>query len=244
MQRCHGHQGQGGMQQGTGLRKSTYCPHVQIYSLSNDANQSVQKVKLLPLGLAEFTALTRRMIEATGRFAGEPARPGRGCPGPVSALDPLAPPFVQVAKASTDEDSDAFTIAIDDRAASGKGTVAGACAAFRLSSSGHGLLYRAVGAKGGDPVEAARSLAAADLDHAQTCAAPRPGRPPAASPPSPEVRGAGGVSAQHSARREPGAVPTARHRHRDLAPWPSQVLHHRQRRGPRRPRRRWNWAPS
>ena len=57
-----------------------------------------------------------------------------------------------------------FTIAIDGPAASGKGTIARALAArFGFRHLDTGLLYRAVGALGGDPVAAARGLTAADL---------------------------------------------------------------------------------
>ena len=59
---------------------------------------------------------------------------------------------------------DAFTVAIDGPAAAGKGTVARALAeGFGFAHLDTGLLYRAVGMKGGDPVAAARTLAAADL---------------------------------------------------------------------------------
>lgn len=58
-----------------------------------------------------------------------------------------------------------FTIAIDGPAASGKGTIARALAArFGFPHLDTGLLYRAVGAMGGDPVVAAQALTAADLD--------------------------------------------------------------------------------
>lgn len=57
-----------------------------------------------------------------------------------------------------------FTVAIDGPAAAGKGTIARAVAArFGFGHLDTGLLYRAVGAKGGDPVAAARSLTEADL---------------------------------------------------------------------------------
>ncbi|WP_112874021.1 (d)CMP kinase [Paracoccus endophyticus] len=57
-----------------------------------------------------------------------------------------------------------FTIAIDGPAASGKGTIARALAAhFGFPHLDTGLLYRAVGAMGGDPVAAAQALTAADL---------------------------------------------------------------------------------
>ena len=57
-----------------------------------------------------------------------------------------------------------FTVAIDGPAAAGKGTIARALAdRFGLAHLDTGLLYRAVGAKGGDPVQAARGLTPADL---------------------------------------------------------------------------------
>lgn len=57
-----------------------------------------------------------------------------------------------------------FCVAIDGPAAAGKGTISRAVAAhFGLAHLDTGLLYRAVGMKGGDPVAAARSLSAEDL---------------------------------------------------------------------------------
>ena len=57
-----------------------------------------------------------------------------------------------------------FTVAIDGPAAAGKGTISRAVAArFGLRHLDTGLLYRAVGAKGGDPVVAARDLTPEDL---------------------------------------------------------------------------------
>ncbi|SDI49552.1 (d)CMP kinase [Lutimaribacter saemankumensis] len=61
-----------------------------------------------------------------------------------------------------------FTIAIDGPAAAGKGTISRAVAAhYGFAHLDTGLLYRAVGARhlaGADPVEAARTLTAADLE--------------------------------------------------------------------------------
>ena len=58
-----------------------------------------------------------------------------------------------------------FTVAIDGPAAAGKGTVSHAVARrFGFRHLDTGLLYRAVGAIGGDPVAAARSLTPEDLD--------------------------------------------------------------------------------
>lgn len=57
-----------------------------------------------------------------------------------------------------------FTVAIDGPAAAGKGTISRAVAArFGFRHLDTGLLYRAVGMKGDDPVEAARNLTAEDL---------------------------------------------------------------------------------
>jgi CMP/dCMP kinase len=57
-----------------------------------------------------------------------------------------------------------FTVAIDGPAAAGKGTIGRALAArFGFAHLDTGLLYRAVGAKGGDPVLAAQTLTEADL---------------------------------------------------------------------------------
>jgi CMP/dCMP kinase len=57
-----------------------------------------------------------------------------------------------------------FTVAIDGPAAAGKGTISRAVAErFGFRHLDTGLLYRAVGVKGGDPVAAAQSLTAEDL---------------------------------------------------------------------------------
>ena len=57
-----------------------------------------------------------------------------------------------------------FTVAIDGPAAAGKGTIGRAVAAhFGFAHLDTGLLYRAVGALGGDPIAAARGLTVADL---------------------------------------------------------------------------------
>tara|TARA_R110002124_G_scaffold65539_3_gene179213 strand:- start:9477 stop:10064 length:588 start_codon:yes stop_codon:yes gene_type:complete len=57
-----------------------------------------------------------------------------------------------------------FTVALDGPAAAGKGTISKALARhFGFAHLDTGLLYRAVGAKGGDPVTAARGLTQADL---------------------------------------------------------------------------------
>ncbi|VDC28284.1 Cytidylate kinase [Pseudogemmobacter humi] len=57
-----------------------------------------------------------------------------------------------------------FTVAIDGPAAAGKGTIGRALAErFGFAHLDTGLLYRAVGVKGGDPVAAAEALSEADL---------------------------------------------------------------------------------
>jgi cytidylate kinase len=57
-----------------------------------------------------------------------------------------------------------FTVAIDGPAAAGKGTISRAVAErFGFRHLDTGLLYRAVGAMGGDPVAAARRLTPEDL---------------------------------------------------------------------------------
>ena len=57
-----------------------------------------------------------------------------------------------------------FTVAIDGPAAAGKGTISRAVAArFGFAHLDTGLLYRAVGAMGGDPGDAARRLTVQDL---------------------------------------------------------------------------------
>ncbi|MFP7671780.1 (d)CMP kinase [Marivita sp. S0852] len=64
-----------------------------------------------------------------------------------------------------------FTVAIDGPAAAGKGTISSAVAAhFDFAYLDTGLLYRAVGARmlaGEDPVVAAQTLVADDLENAQ-----------------------------------------------------------------------------
>jgi CMP/dCMP kinase len=57
-----------------------------------------------------------------------------------------------------------FTVAIDGPAAAGKGTISRAVAAeFGFAHLDTGLLYRAVGAMGGDPIAAAQALQPQDL---------------------------------------------------------------------------------
>ena len=57
-----------------------------------------------------------------------------------------------------------FTVAIDGPAAAGKGTISRAIAArYGFAHLDTGALYRAVGVKGGDPVQAALTLTPEDL---------------------------------------------------------------------------------
>ena len=63
-----------------------------------------------------------------------------------------------------------FIIAIDGPAASGKGTIARALARhYGFHHLDTGLLYRAAGARGGDPVRAARDLTPEDLAQRVAC---------------------------------------------------------------------------
>lgn len=99
-----------------------------------------------------------------------------------------------------------FTIAIDGPAASGKGTIARALAQeLGFAHLDTGLLYRAVGALGGDPVAAARGLAPQDLarDDLRTAEAGQAASRVAAIP---EVRAALVDFQRRFARSEPGAV--------------------------------------
>ena len=99
-----------------------------------------------------------------------------------------------------------FTIAIDGPAASGKGTIARALARhFGFSHLDTGLLYRAVGALGGDPVAAAQALVPRDLarDDLRTAAAGQAASRVAAIP---EVRAALVDFQRRFALTEPGAV--------------------------------------
>jgi cytidylate kinase len=99
-----------------------------------------------------------------------------------------------------------FCVAIDGPAAAGKGTIGRALAArFGFAHLDTGLLYRAVGAKGGDPVAAARGLTLADLQRGdlRSMAAGQAASRIAAIP---EVRAALVAFQQGFARAEGGAV--------------------------------------
>jgi len=99
-----------------------------------------------------------------------------------------------------------FTVAIDGPAAAGKGTIGRALAAkFGFVHLDTGLLYRAVGMKGGDPVLAAQTLTEADLarDDLRSMAAGEAASLVAANP---QVRAALMQFQRSFARREGGAV--------------------------------------
>ena len=99
-----------------------------------------------------------------------------------------------------------FTIAIDGPAAAGKGTISRAIAAeFGFAHLDTGLLYRAVGAKGGDPVAAALGLTAEDLARPdlRSLAA---GQAASLVAVIPQVRAALTDFQRRFARTEPGAV--------------------------------------
>ncbi len=99
-----------------------------------------------------------------------------------------------------------FTVAIDGPAAAGKGTIARALAArFGFAHLDTGLLYRAVGAKGGDPIAAAQDLTPQDLarDDLRTLAAGQAASRVAAIP---QVRAALVDFQRRFARAEGGAV--------------------------------------
>jgi len=99
-----------------------------------------------------------------------------------------------------------FTVAIDGPAAAGKGTIARALAdRFGFAYLDTGLLYRAVAAKGGDPVQVALGLTADDLarDDLRSLAAGQAASRVAAIP---QVRAALTAFQRHFARSAGGAV--------------------------------------
>ncbi|AZL58444.1 (d)CMP kinase [Tabrizicola piscis] len=99
-----------------------------------------------------------------------------------------------------------FTVAIDGPAAAGKGTISRAVAErFGFRHLDTGLLYRAVGVKGGDPVAAARGLTADDMNRPglRTLEAGQAASRVAAIP---EVRAALVEFQRRFARSEGGAV--------------------------------------
>jgi CMP/dCMP kinase len=99
-----------------------------------------------------------------------------------------------------------FTVAIDGPAAAGKGTISRAVAdRFGFRHLDTGLLYRAVGMKGGDPIAAARALSPDDLsrDNLRSLAA---GQAASRVAVIPEVRAALVDFQRRFARSEGGAV--------------------------------------
>lgn len=99
-----------------------------------------------------------------------------------------------------------FTVAIDGPAAAGKGTISRAVAGrFGFRHLDTGLLYRAVGVKGGDPARAARDLTPKDLerDDLRTLEAGQAASQVAVLP---EVRAALVAFQRRFARSEGGAV--------------------------------------
>lgn len=99
-----------------------------------------------------------------------------------------------------------FTVAIDGPAAAGKGTISRAVAReFGFAHLDTGLLYRAVGAKGGNPVAAAKGLTPDDLarDDLRSLEAGEAASRVAAIP---EVRAALTAFQRDFARRDGGAV--------------------------------------
>ncbi len=99
-----------------------------------------------------------------------------------------------------------FTVAIDGPAAAGKGTISRAVAVrFGFAHLDTGLLYRAVGAKGGDPVAAAEGLTPADLARGDLRSAAA-GEAASRVAAIPEVRAALVAFQRRFARQQGGAV--------------------------------------
>ncbi len=99
-----------------------------------------------------------------------------------------------------------FTVAIDCPAAAGKGTISRAVAdRFGFAHLDTGALYRAVGVKGGDPVQAAQTLTPEELarDDLRTLEA---GQAASRVAVIPEVRAALLEFQRRFARRDGGAV--------------------------------------
>jgi len=99
-----------------------------------------------------------------------------------------------------------FTVAIDGPAAAGKGTIGRALALeFGFAHLDTGLLYRAVGMKGGDPIAAARGLTPQELarDDLRSLEA---GQAASRVAVIPEVRAALMTYQRGFARRDGGAV--------------------------------------
>ena len=99
-----------------------------------------------------------------------------------------------------------FTVAIDGPAAAGKGTISRAVAArFGFAHLDTGLLYRAVGAMGGDPVAAALRIDPTDLERPDLRTA-EAGQAASRVAVIPEVRAALVAFQRAFARRRGGAV--------------------------------------
>lgn len=99
-----------------------------------------------------------------------------------------------------------FTVAIDGPAAAGKGTISRAVASrFGFRHLDTGLLYRAVGAKGGDPVAAAAGLVPEDLTRGDLRSL-EAGQAASRVAVIPEVRAALVAFQRRFARAEGGAV--------------------------------------
>ena len=99
-----------------------------------------------------------------------------------------------------------FTVAIDGPAAAGKGTISRAVAErFGFAHLDTGALYRAVGAKGGDPVATAQGLEPEDLLREDLRSA-EAGQAASRVASIPEVRAALLAFQRKFARTEPGAV--------------------------------------
>ncbi len=99
-----------------------------------------------------------------------------------------------------------FTVAIDGPAAAGKGTIARAVAErFGFAHLDTGLLYRAVGARGGDPVAVATNLTEDDLKRGDLRTL-KAGQAASRVAIIPEVRAALADFQRQFAQREGGAV--------------------------------------
>ncbi len=106
----------------------------------------------------------------------------------------------------TDGAQTGFTVAIDGPAAAGKGTIGRAVAArFGFAHLDTGLLYRAVGAMGGDPVAAALRIDPTDLERPDLRTA-EAGQAASRVAVIPEVRAALVAFQRSFARRPGGAV--------------------------------------
>lgn len=99
-----------------------------------------------------------------------------------------------------------FIIAVDGPAAAGKGTISRALARhFGFHHLDTGLLYRATGARGGDPVAAAQSLTPEDLARPDLRSA-EAGQAASRVAAIPEVRAALVEFQRRFADQEPGAI--------------------------------------